>query len=391
MNDAREIPSSVDVVIVGGGIIGLALAHELTVRHRSVVVLDDGQRAGNATRASAGMIAPAAEADVELPGLCEFRQWSHSLYPEFIARLEEVSGLQCDFRREGTLLVSLDRDHTADLERLRGIMHEQGFTTQPLTAAEVFEMEPGLSPRVVGGVLLPQDFHIDQRKFVAALHRAVTRAGGVVATDVVVEKVEPAGDVEGHGLDGSAPFQVRGKQVVIAAGSWSNVGLESPCAGLPLRPVRGQVLRLHAPGLLQHVVRTPDVYLVPHGEGQLVIGASVEEQGFDSRPTAGAVLDLLRHAWRAIPGIYDLPLLEVSAGFRPCSRDHRPMIGRVQGHVFAATGHYRNGVLLAPGTARMLGLLLCDEAAPELMQHFDPQRFDAKASDLGAPAGGAVR
>jgi len=326
------------------------------------------------------MIAPAAEADVELPGLCEFRQWSHSLYPEFVSRVEAASGMHCDFRREGTLLVALDRDHVAELEHLRTIMQDQGFTTQPLSAEQVFELEPGLSPRVVGGVLLPQDYHIDQRKLVEALHGAVTRAAGVIVKDVVVERIDAAGHVEGRRLDGTERFHLQGEKVVVAGGSWSNVELDSPCARLPLRPVRGQVVRLHAPGLLQRVVRTPDVYVVPHGAGELVIGASVEEQGFDARPTAGAVFDLLRHAWRAIPGIYDLPLLEVSAGFRPCSRDHRPMIGRVQGQVFAATGHYRNGVLLAPGTARMLGLLLCEDAAPALMQSFDPQRFGALES-----------
>jgi glycine oxidase len=370
-----EIPPRVDVGIVGGGIIGLAVAHELAERGREVVVLDHGARPGNATHASAGMIAPVAEADVELPGLCEFRQWSHQLYPEFVARVEERAGVDCSLRRDGTLLVALDRDHTAELERLRDIMQDQGFEPQPLNAKDVLDMEPGLSARTLGGLLLEQDDHIDQRVFVRALRIAVEKGRGRVFDDVVVERVTPDGAVQGHHTTGDRRFELECEQVVVAAGSWSNVELDSPVAELPLRPVRGQVVRLHAPALLRRVVRTPDVYMVPHAAGELVLGASVEEQGFDVQPTAGAVFELLRHAWRALPGIYDLPLKEISVGFRPVSRDHLPVIGRLQGRVCVATGHFRNGILLAPGTARLLGLLLCDAAEHALLGYFEPQRF----------------
>ena len=374
------IPARVDVAVVGGGIIGLAVAEELCARGRSVVVLDDGDRAGISTHAAAGMLAPAAEADVELPGLCELRRFSHSLYPEFVARVERRSGIECGFRQDGTLLVALDRDHAAEVERMRDIMGSQGFATRPLAPAEVLELEPALSPRVVGGVLLPQDYNVDQRRLLQALRLAVEAERGTVIRDARVERITAAGSVEGRRGPEGASFALTAAHVVVACGSWTNVGLESPCASLPLRPVKGQVLRLQAPGLLRRVVRIPEVYLVPHWDGDLVVGATVEEQGFDPRPTAGAVFDLLRYAWRAIPGIYDLPLKEVSVGFRPCTRDHRPLIGRVEGRVFVAAGHYRNGILQAPGTARLLAALLCGEPAPPLLQHFDPER-------VGRPAG----
>ena len=376
MSADTGIPARADVAIVGGGLIGLAVAEELGARGRQVVVLDDASRAGNSTQAAAGMLAPAAEADIELPGLCAFRQWSHSLYPEFVARVQRLSGSDCGLRRAGTLLVALDRDHTSELERLRLIMQEQGFETETLGSSTVLEMEPLLSPRVVGGVHLPQDFHVDQRRLAQALRVAVERHGGRVWRDAVVTRVDAEGRIEGRRGDGAA-FALQATQVVVAGGSWTNVQLVSPCAHLPVRPIKGQIVRLQAPGLLQRVVRTPDVYIVPHADGDLVVGATVEEQGFDARPTAGAVFDLLRHAWRALPGIYDLPVRELAVGFRPCARDHRPLIGHVLGRVYAAAGHYRNGVLQAPGTARLLGLLLCEGTEHPLLTHFEPKRFQS--------------
>ena len=386
-----DIPERTDVGVVGGGTIGLAVAHELAERGREVVVLDDATRPGISTWAAAGMLAPVAESDVELPGLCEFRRWSHSLYPEFVARVEAAAGVDCAFRAEGTLLVALDRDHAAEIERLRGIMEAQGFQPRPLTAAAAIRLEPGLVPRVVGGLLLEQDYCIDQRRLAQALQRAVERRGGRIVRDAIVERAGADGTVVGRRRNGAPEtrFHMQCEHVVVAAGSWSGGGLDSPCGHLPLRPVRGQVVRLAAADVLRRVVRTPDVYMVPHAGGELVLGASVEEQGFDARPTAGAVFDLLRHAWRALPGIYDLPLLEVSVGFRPVCRDHLPAIGRMQGRVYAATGHYRNGILLAPGTARMLGLLLQDGAEHALLRYFDPQRFGRERATERVSATGA--
>ncbi len=383
-NNGGTFPARADVVVIGGGIIGLAVAHELSERGRRVVVLDDESRAGNSTHAAAGMLAPAAEADIELPGLCEFRQWSYSLYPQFVSRVQRLSGIDCGLGAEGTLLVALDRDHVAELERLRGILQAQGIDTQLLGADAVAAREPALSPRLLEGLWLPQDLHIDQRRLVRALRAAVDARGGWRSGQANVERVHADGQVEGHTGSGES-FVVRGDAVVLAGGSWTNVRIDSPGAHLPLRPVKGQLLRLHAPGLLHHVVRTPDVYLVPHADGDLVVGATAEDQGFDERPTAGAVLDLLRHAWRAIPAVHDLPLREVCVGFRPCARDHRPLIGRVEGRVLVATGHYRNGILLAPGTARMIAALVCDEPLPALLAHFDPQRY-GRGADTELPA-----
>jgi glycine oxidase len=212
-----------------------------------------------------------------------------------------------------------------------------------------------------------------QQSLLAALHSL----GAVVQRGVRVEDVDAEGHVTVRRLADDMLHGIASDTVVVAAGSWCNVGLAGVLSHLPMRPVKGQVLHLGAAALLRRVVRTPDIYLIPHTQtGQLIVGASVEEQGFDIVPSAGATFDLLRHAWRVLPGIYDAPLQEIAVGFRPAVRDHRPVIGRwQQSRVLAATGHYRNGILQAPGTARLLADLLCDGVEHELLRCFTPNRF----------------
>ncbi|MEX2445900.1 MAG: FAD-dependent oxidoreductase, partial [Dehalococcoidia bacterium] len=182
-------------------------------------------------------------------------------------------------------------------------------------------------------------------------------------------------------------------QVVVAAGAWSRQ-IASAVAGvagaadlppMPLRPVKGQILRLRGEPLIRHVVRTPDVYLVPRSDGELVVGGSMEEQGFDGRPTAGVVHDLLREAWRVVPGVGELELVECGVGFRPALRDHLPAIGSLDGRgLYAAVGHFRNGVELAPITARLLADLMCGAQPDPLLAPYDPTRFAAAPSTTGA-------
>ena len=384
MNTQFDLPRRVEFGIVGGGIIGLSLAYELARRNRRVIVFDDAGRAGNASHAAAGMVAAAAESEMEHRGFIELRRWSRTLYPEFVRGVEAATGIDCAFRQHGTIVVALDRDHGVEVARLQVIVREQGFDAVPLTAREVLELEPNLSGRVVEGLRLAQDFHIDQRRLVQALRQGAEQASAWVTSDAIVECVDTDGNVRGRrGATASQHFEVRCDQVVVAAGSWSAVDLELPFEALPVRPVRGQVVRLQAAHALRHVVRTPDVYLVPHAGGELVLGASVDEQGFDARPSAGAVLDLLRHAWRALPMLSECPLLEISVGFRPAARDHLPILGRIAPRVCVATGHYRNGILLAPATARVLGQLLCDDVEHELLRDFAPQRFAPRRTPRG--------
>jgi glycine oxidase len=187
---------------------------------------------------------------------------------------------------------------------------------------------------------------------------------------------------------GGAPFRIACDVAVLAAGVWSG-DVEAPVPPLGLRPVKGQLVRLAGPELVQHVVRTPEVYLVPRRGGELLIGATMEEQGLDALPTAGAVLDLLREAWRVLPGVYDLAVTELSVGFRPAVRDHRPVIGpAATRRLFVATGHFRNGVLLAPATAHYLAEWIVDGSPPAALAPFGVERMEASASAVSGAARG---
>ena len=386
----NDIPERAEITIVGAGVIGLSLAFELTARGRDVLVLDRGDLEGVATPAAAGMLAPVAESDIELTGLNAFRRYSHALYPEFIAALRQRSGIDCGFDQAGTLLVAVDRDHREELERLQTIFSDQGFPVQWLTGREVLQREASLTPRVVCGLSLEQDHCLDTRLLLQALRKAVVSKGGRIVSGVRVHDIAADGAVQAQRLHDGQIVTVQSENVVLAAGSWSNVELHGVLAHLPIRPIKGQVIRLKAASLLQRVVRTPDIYLIPQHSGDLVLGATVEEQGFDVVPTAGGMFDLLRHAWRVLPGIYDMPLQEISVGFRPTTRDHLPVIGRLGNtRVLAATGHYRNGILQAPGTARLLADLICEDKQHELLGAFSPDRFDA-SKNLHASTGASV-
>jgi glycine oxidase len=195
------------------------------------------------------------------------------------------------------------------------------------------------------------------------------------------------GQVEAvSGVAGEIAFRVRCDIAILAAGVWSGE-VEAPRPPLGLRPVKGQVVRLAGRELVRHVVRSPDVYLVPRRGGELLVGATMEEQGLDALPTAGAVLDLLREAWRLLPGVHDLAVTELSVGFRPAVRDHRPVIGgTATGGLYVATGHFRNGVLLAPATAHHLAEWIVGGSAPAALAPFRVERLEAPAD---AAASGA--
>jgi len=374
-------PPRSEVVVVGGGIAGLAVAYELAQRGREVCVLDRDDLAGVATRAAAGMLAPTSEADLTDRAMVDLELDSLARYPVFVAGLESLTGESCGYRTEGTLWVALDRDQAGELERLASMQRAKGLPAQGLTPEEVLSREPHLSGRIVAGLLAPDDHQVDPRALSRALAAALTRLGGRVAVGCRATRVEHvAGRVRAvTGLTGRAPFEIRAELVVLAAGVWSEE-VAAPTPALGLRPVKGQLVRLAGPELVRHVVRSPDVYLVPRRGGELLVGATMEEQGLDAMPTAGAVLHLLREAWRLLPAVYDLALTEVSVGFRPAVRDHRPVIGATstQG-LYVATGHFRNGVLLAPATAHYLAEWIVSGAAPAALAPFAVDRLAGHA------------
>ena len=380
-------PTRSETVVVGGGVVGLAVAYELARRGREVLVLDRDDLPGVATRAAAGMLAPTSEADLTDRVMLDLELDSLARYPEFVAALESVSGEACGYRTEGTLWVALDRDQDGELERLASMQRAKGLVARQLTIEETLGREPHLSGRIVAGLLAPDDYQVDPRALSAALVAAIGRLGGRVLAGSRVTRVEyAAGHVEAvTGVGPSGAFEVRADTVVLAAGVWTE-DVSAPMPPLGLRPVKGQLVRLSGPELVRHIVRSPEVYLVPRRGGELLVGATMEEQGLDASPTAGAVLDLLREAWRLLPAVYDLALTEVSVGFRPAVRDHRAVIGATATRgLYVATGHFRNGVLLAPATAHHLAEWIVSGTAPVALAAFGVDRLSSPAVAASGP------
>jgi glycine oxidase len=327
------------------------------------------------------MLAPTSEADLADRALVDLELDSLRRYPEFVAELESLTSQSCGYRSDGTLWIALTHDQAGDLERLAAMQRAKGLAASWLSSRDVLAREPHVSGRVLNGLLIDGDHQVDPRALAAALRTAITALGGRLATGCRVSRIdEAAGQVRGVSGDvDRTAFRVACDVAVVAAGVWSGE-VARALSPLGLRPVKGQLVRLGGPELLRHVVRSPDVYLVPRRGGELLVGATMEEQGLDPLPTAGAVLDLLREAWRILPGLYDLSVTELSVGFRPAVRDHRPVIGatRTQG-LFVATGHFRNGVLLAPATAHYLAAWIVEGTRPAALAPFGVERLEALA------------
>jgi glycine oxidase len=365
-----------EIVIIGGGVIGLSVAQELLRRGETVRVLDRDDPEGVSTPAAAGMLAPVSEAELEDSEVLAFALDSLDRFPAYVASLETLTGHSCEYRTDGTLWVATSRDDEGELEHLRETLRLKELPYRDLTSDEVWEREPHLTGRVLGGLLVERDLQLDPRALMIALQTAVERAGGRIDRGVTVKEIRVSGGrvdglVESH-ADGSRNERPA-TRVVLAAGAWSTATIVSPIDHVGVRPVKGQILRLRGERLLRHVMRHPDVYLVPREGGDLLVGATMEEMGFDARPTAGAAHDLLREAHEVLPGIYDLEIVEFSVGFRPMSRANRPAIGATDTEgLFAATGHGRQGVLMAPGTAHHLADAIVLGQTPAAIAPFAP-------------------
>lgn len=365
--------STLDLVIVGGGIVGLSIAWRAAQRGLSVAVLERDELGGGATHVAAGMLAPVSEVEFGEAGrgVLELGMRSIALWPDFAAELERAGEVKVGLRRCGTLVVARDDDEARELERQLVFRKELGLRASRLLASEARELEPALAPTVRLGLHAPDDHSVDPRKVIAALWHACERAGVQLRphTSVLGLELDSAGErvlgvrverpIELAGEASGEPDVLPAREVVVASGAWSGVlpGLPEG-AGVNVRPVKGQILRLRdpaGPGLLEGVVRFEGGYLVPRGDGRYVLGATVEERGFEPNATAGGVYELLRDAHELVPGVSELQIEELGVGYRPGTPDNVPIVGRgrLDGLLWA-TGHHRNGILLAPLTAELL-------------------------------------
>jgi glycine oxidase len=375
--------SSPDVVVVGGGIIGLAVAWRARERGMSVTVLDRDVTGRGTSYVAAGMLAPVSEAGFGEAArhVLELGLRSAGIWPAFASDLEAASGMEVGLRRTGTLVVARDDDEARELERQLAFRQSLELRTERLRASAAREREPGLAPAVRLAIEAPDDHSVDPRLVLAALRSACVSAGVQLREHAPVAQVAldaPGEHVTGVALAGGEG--VHAGQVVMAAGAWTGQIEGLPGAAcISVRPVKGQILRLRDPagaGLLRRVVRFEGGYLVPRADGRYVLGATVEEKGFELSPTAGGTYELLRDASELVPGVSELQIEELCVGLRPGTPDNAPVIGPgAAGGLTWATGHHRNGILLAPLTAELVVQALLGKTEDPLLCACDPGRF----------------
>ena len=377
---------SFDSIVVGGGVIGLACAWRAARRGAEVTVIDRALPPAGATRVAAGMLAPVGELTFGEPELLRMTLAAAELYPDFVTELESATGLETGYSRCGALHVALDHDEAAALRRVHDLQRSLGLDAEWLPPRRCRQLEPALTPSFNGGVHAPAEAAVDPRALTRALLAALAAEGvevreGTAVEGALIEDERIAGVRTGDGEE------LLAATVVLAGGAWSGqAGWLPPPARPPVRPVKGQVVELRAvDGVApcERIVASERVYAVPRADGRLIVGATVEEQGFDTSVTAGGVLELLREAYRLLPDAAEMELVEAMAGLRPGTPDNLPLIGpgALEGLILA-TGHYRNGILLAPWTA---------DAVAELIERKDlPDRFAAASpARLAAPTAGA--
>ncbi|MFN8162443.1 MAG: glycine oxidase ThiO [Solirubrobacterales bacterium] len=378
-------------MFVGGGVIGLCCAWRAAQRGARVVVLERAEPPAGATRVAAGMLAPVGELTFGEPQLLQMTLASAELYPEFSTELEAATGKTTGYARRGALHVALDRDEAAGLRRVHDLQRSLGLEAEWLPPRRCRELEPGLTPSFNGGVHAPGEASVDPRALAVVLMAALGSAGVEVRTGCEVV----GGLFEGERLAGVRTGdgeELRGEAVVLASGAWSGATDWLPDHVRPaVRPVKGQVLELRprdgaAP--CERIVCSERVYLVPRPDGRLVVGATVEEMGFDTAVTAGGVHELLREAYRLLPDVAQMELVGSTAGLRPGTPDNLPFVGRgaIEGLVLA-TGHSRNGILLAPLTGEAVAALLAGDPIPESLAAADPARSPLVAHRDGSDRG----
>jgi glycine oxidase len=375
-------PTNLDkprVTVIGAGVIGLSIAWRVAARGAFVTVFDRGAAGGGASHAAAGMLAAAMEAEPGEDALVALGRASQARWPAFAMELQQTTGIDVELRTEGTLILAITADDRAHLQHRLAFQQQLGLPVEWISVAEARRREPHLPATLAGAVWSGDDHQVDNRKLAAVLHAAAQAAGAIVHEHCAVAAIKNDGrSATGVTLEGGELIDA--DVVVLAAGAWSRAigGLPGELQP-PVRPVKGQMLALRmdpASPLINHVVCAPGVYLVPRRDGRLLVGATVEESGYDAQLTAGGILTLLEAAWRALPAIEELPIDEMWVGHRPGSRDDAPILGSgpIAGLIYA-TGHHRNGILLTPITSEAIARLILDGEADPILAPFAIERF----------------
>src|SRR6266436_1718947 len=368
-----------DVAIAGGGVIGGAIALELARAGLRVGVFDRQQPGQEASWASAGILSPAPE-NPGMIAMVPLGKASLSLYPEFIARVEEISGKSAGFRPKGTLEALFSQDAKAELSTIIALHHGLGLKAEPLRAEDARELEPALSEDVEAAVLRPDECSVDNRALTSAVLDAAQHSGAEVFPGNGAKAIWREGDrCRGLILQNE---KAEAKWTIIAAGSFS-AAIEGVAAYAPVRPAKGQMVALRAEDVkMERVLWSEHIYLVPRNDGRILAGATVEYAGFDKRTTAGGIEKILSAAIELAPGLANARIEETWAGLRPDSPDHLPTLGpaNLEG-LLMATGHFRSGILFTPITARLIREWITEQKVSMDWDRFSPLRFQTKEAE----------
>ena len=376
VNKTSNSSTTAEVIIVGGGVIGLTIARELARRGvREVALIERGQPGAEASWAAGGILAPQVEVD-RRGDFFQLACASRDLFPELAAALKEETGVDVELDTTGTLCLGFTSKQEAELRNRYEWQRGEGLKVEWLTSAEALRSEPNISNKVRCALRFPRDFQIDNRRLVSALVRANEELGvrvmpGLSVHAFWIEHEKLLGVETSNGML-SAPV------VVVAAGAWSTLINSTVTPPFQIEPVRGQMLCFEArPQIARHVIYSSFGYLVPRRDGRVLAGSTEEFVGFDKRVTIEGRDAIRSMAVEIAPGIAALPMIDSWAGFRPRAKDGLPVLGssaEVAG-LFYATGHYRNGILLAPITGKVIADMIVDRSMPANLAVFSPNRF----------------
>ncbi|MDX2030572.1 MAG: glycine oxidase ThiO [Blastocatellia bacterium] len=368
-----------DAAIIGGGVIGCSIAWRLAQNGMRVVVIERGEMGREASWAAGGILGPLAEAD-RADEFHHLAAASRAMYPEFARELQEASGIDIEYRTEGTLHLALAEADEVELEHRWSWQHAAGLNVKRLNRDCVLKLEPAINPAVRWALKFPDDHQVDNRRLAKAVEIAAKRAGATM-----LPLTEAAGLLSnGAEIRGvrTSRGEIPARTVILAAGSWSTQ--IEPAGNLQIEPVRGQMISLEMPDApISHVIYSCRAYLVPRHSGYVIAGSTTENVGYDKRVTAGGIASIIERAVEIAPALAAQPIVETWAGLRPKLRpdlahDEWPVLGRRHGAdgLIYATGHYRNGILLTPITARIVSELALRGASAIDIGPFSPMRFD---------------
>jgi glycine oxidase len=379
-----KLKHSADVVIVGGGIIGLSVARELALRGVcDVALLERGQLGAEASWAAGGILAPQVEADYA-DEFFRLACASRDMYPAFANMLHEETGIDVELERTGTLFLGFTSHEEQEMRRRCDWQTSEGLSIEWLTPDEARRLEPNISPHVRCALRFPNDYQVENRRVIDALVLANQRLGVRLATNCEVSSLRIENEMI-RGAETSNGF-VAARVVVLAAGAWTSqiTPPGTTCSEIKIEPVRGQMLCFAAPQIVRQVTYSSRGYLIPRRDGRLLAGSTSERVGFDKRVTHDGVNSIKSMAFEIAPALERLPLIDSWAGFRPRANDDLPVLGpdeEVEG-LFYTTGHYRNGILLAPITAALIADSIVNRAESSLLESFSPSRFRTVAAGL---------